>query len=173
MCRIIFKIGEKMYHNILLIGAFILLSTIILSLNTMIINTDITTIDNETHITGLGLAQALMEEITSCEFDEKTTGTQMVKLPYQLTAAAYFGAETGEPPYDDVNDYHNYSTTKNTPRIDGFQLYVQVKYANPVTPKLDSSIRTFLKRIEITVSNPKYMHNPDSIKVSSVVAYFK
>ena len=162
-----------MTHNILMIGAFLILSTITLSINNLILTTKKTIIGSEVQITGIGLGQALMDEITSRDFDENTTGDNQVHSASQLTASSSFGTEGSESPYDDVDDYHNYTTTINTPRIDGYEISVQVYYANETNPKENSSSQTYLKRVEITVKNQKYMGNPDSFSISSIVAYYK
>ncbi|HDP98784.1 MAG TPA: hypothetical protein ENN22_06325 [bacterium] len=162
-----------MMQNFLLIGAFIILGIVVLSLNNTIFSTNKTILENEVHITGIGLAQALMEEITAKAFDEKTTGNQVVRFPDQLTASANFGMDSGEPPRDDVDDYHNYSNTIDTPRIENYQLNVKIRYANPSNPIEDVWSQTFLKRIQITIINSKYMHNPDSLTISQIVAYYK
>lgn len=162
-----------MTHNILMIGAFLILSTIALSINNLILTTKKSIIANEVQITGIGLAQALMDEITSCDFDENTTGNKRVHSASQLTASSSFGTEGSESPYDDVDDYHNYTTTTNTPRIDGYEISVQIYYANETNPKTISSSQTYLKQIEITVRNQKYLFNPDSFSISSIVAYYK
>ncbi len=161
-----------MYQNILLIGSFILLSVILFSINNLIFMSNKTILENEVQITGIGLAQTLMEEITSRAFDEKTTGNQRVQFPTKLTLQSEFGKETNEPPFDDVDDYHDCSQNIDTPRIDGYQLHVSVHYANPLFPKYNFPFRSFLKRIQITVKNEKYMSNPDSLVISSIVAYY-
>jgi hypothetical protein len=160
-----------MIQNILLIGAFILLSITVLQVNGLITATNMVFIDNEVKIGALGFAQTLMEEIIALDFDEKTTENQRVRFATELTRASNFGSY--EPIKDDIDDYHNYSEVLNTDRIDGFQLNVKVTYANPLYPKNDISIRTFLKRVKIVVTNPKYMKNPESLTISSIVAYYK
>ena len=162
-----------MIQNILLVGAFVLLGIIILSLNNIIFTSNKSIIENEGHITGIGLAQALMEEITSQAFDENSTGNQFIRFLTELTESNEFGKEAGEPPFDDVDDYHNYTTTINTPRIDGYTLNAKINYANPFWPKNDVFIRTRLKRVVVTVTNKKYMHDPDSVSISSIVGYYK
>ncbi len=160
-------------QNILLIGAFVILGILILAINSTIFVANQAITENEVHITGIGLGQALIEEITSRAFDEKTTGSKKVTSPEQLTGANDLGKENGEPPFDDVDDYNNFVRNIDTPRIDGYVLYVKVGYANPLNPRNFINTRTFLKRIEVTIKNPKYMHNPDSLIFATVVSYFK
>jgi len=162
-----------MQNLLLLIGAFILLALIILSVNNMLVHANISIISNETQITGIGLAQTLLEEISSCAFDEKTTSGQFVRFAFQLTTASNFGQESGDTFYDDIDDYHNYTTTINSQRIEGYELSVKISYANPFYPKYNFPIRTFLKRIQVTVKNQKYMQQPDSLVISSVIGYYK
>jgi len=162
-----------MSQNILLIGAFILLSITILRVNNLIVATNQGFVSNDSEIVGLGLAQSLMEEIIVLAFDEKTTGNQRVRTPFELTPASDFGPHSSEPVKDDIDDYDHYSVIQNTPRIDGFHLYVNASYANLFDPKTDIVQRSFLKRVKIIVTNPKFMSNPDSLTISTVVAYYK
>jgi len=163
-----------MTHNILMIGAFLILSTIALSINNLILTTKKTIIGNEVQITGIGLAQALMDEITSRDFDENTTGNKRVRFATQLTSSSSFGTEGSESPFDDVDDYHNYTTTINTPRVDGYEISVQVFYANPLFPKYNMVFfKSYLKRVVITIKNQKYLHNPDYFSISTIVGYYK
>ena len=160
-------------QNFLLIGAFVILGILILSINSTIFITNKAITENEVHITGIGLGQALIEEITSRAFDEKTTGSKKVTSPEQLTGVNNLGKESGEPPFDDVDDYNNFSRKIDTPRIDGYEIFVKVGYADPSMPRNFINMRTFLKRIEVTIKNPKFMHNPDSLLFATVVSYFK
>ncbi|NOZ61468.1 MAG: hypothetical protein GXO74_07280 [Calditrichaeota bacterium] len=162
-----------MMQNFLLIGAFVILGILILSINSTIFVTNKAITENEVHITGIGLGQALIEEITSRSFDENTTGSKRVASPSQLTGVDNLSKETGEPPFDDVDDYNNFSKKVDTPRIEGYVINVKVGYANPLTQRNFISTKTYLKRIEVTVKNPKYMHNPDSLILATVVSYFK
>jgi len=162
-----------MIQNILLIGAFILLSITVLQVNGLITATNMVFIDNEVKIAALGYAQTLMEEIVAVDYDENTTGNQRVRFNSELTKAIEFGIDSGDLIKDDIDDYHNYSTVLNSDRIDGYQLNVKVTYANPYDPKNDISIRTRLKRVKIIVTNEKFMQNPDSLTISSIVGYYK
>jgi len=162
-----------MIQNILLIGAFVLLSITILNVNDLMVTTDQSFINNESEIAGLGLAQSLMAEIIALAFDEKTTGNLRVRTPLELTLSSDFGPHGSEPVKDDVDDYQNYFKVMNTPRIDGYRLEVKVTYANTFNPKDDILSRSFLKRVKIIVTNPKFMKNPASMILSTVVAYYK
>ncbi|RKY62128.1 MAG: hypothetical protein DRP95_01980, partial [Candidatus Latescibacterota bacterium] len=70
-----------MVQSMLLLGAFVILSTITLSVNRMILSQTEEIIESEAQISAIGLAQQLMEEVTSRDFDENTTGTLRVQSP--------------------------------------------------------------------------------------------
>ena len=159
-------------QNFLLIGAFILLGMLILAINNTLIFTNTATVENEVQITVAGIAQALMEEIISKAFDENTVGDKKIAGTDQLTVSANLGEDSGEPPFDDVDDYNGIIRIKDTPRISGYIIKVKVGYANPTNPIEFVSARSFLKRIEIAVKDSKFMHNPDSLILASVVSYF-
>lgn len=159
-------------QNSLLIGAFVILGILTLSINNAILFTSRAVTESEIHVTGIGLGQALMEEILTCAFDENTTGMKRVSSPLQLTSASNLGPEAGETIFDDVDDYNKFSRQINSPRIEGYELKVKVGYANPNQPSEFISYRTFLKKIEVTIKNQKFMHNPDSLKLTTIVSYF-
>ncbi len=127
-------------------------------------------IANEALLTGTGVAQSLIDEITSKNFDEKTINN-VVSLPDSLTPVSLLGPDKNETDYtkfDDIDDYNNYKRTEKMSRLGNFDSIVKVFYVNMKNPDLISSNPTFAKKIEVYVINSFVT---DTIKMYRVVTY--
>lgn len=127
-------------------------------------------IANEALLTGTGIAQSLIDEITLKNFDEKTI-SGIVSTPDSLTPTISLGPETGESDvtkYDDIDDYNNYKRTETLSRLGNFVSWVKVYYVNPNSPDVMSLTRTFAKKIEVFVQNSFVT---DTIKMYRIVTY--
>ncbi len=84
----------------LILGAFVLLSLLALSINQTLLSTQTIGLEMEANLTALSIAQSLMDEITTQEFDERTTTGVKIYSPLDMTLAASFGplVEAGETP---------------------------------------------------------------------------
>lgn len=71
--------------------------------------------------------------------------------------------------YDDVDDYDGYTRTAQSGNLTGFELSVKVYYVTGTNLDVETTTRTYFKRIDVTVSNTNYLKK--SLKFSSVVAY--
>ncbi len=128
------------------------------------------TLYNEAVITGTGIAQSLMEEIQSKAFDENTI-SGAVDSPDSLTFPLNLGPETGETSptkFDDVDDYHDYTTTETHNRLGDLDVAAKVYYINKMSPQSKGFGRTFLKRVDIYVST---FVLKDTLKFNHVIKY--
>jgi hypothetical protein len=160
-------------QQILVIGGMFLLSYLGLSLHSSDSSQSSATLYNEAVITGTGIAQSLMEEIQRKAFDEETvSGLGLIDSPDSLSLAMYLGPETGETSrtqFDDVDDYHNYTTTAAHDRLGDFQTAIKVYYIDKMSPNSHSFGRTFSKRVDIYVHT--YMLK-DTLKfINNVITY--
>lgn len=111
------------------------------------------------------LAQDLMEEIKSRRWDENTPADGSETTVYSFP----LGPDGGEPPYDDIDDYHNATTPYDI--VDGKYTrsvsvtYVNVPDAGAITPVAGTSD---FKRIDITVEWP----NNKPLQMSTVRANY-
>ena len=148
---------------LLAIGAMLLLSVIILRVNTSVFTTDEITISSEANTTALSMAQAIVADASAKRFDERTTGTyKALNNVNKLVSVAKLGPDKGEfspEKYDDFDDYNNYSTT-----IDGYKIDAKVHYLNPTKSDINvvSTKKSFYKLLTVSVTSP--LLNSDSTK---------
>lgn len=127
-------------------------------------------IANEALLTGTGLAQSLIDEITTKSFDERTIG-KVVTTPDSLTPINLLGPDVGEndfSKFDDIDDYNGHQRTDNLPRLGNFISNVTVYYVNINNPDIVSNTRTFAKKIDVFVRNNFIT---DTIKMYRVITY--
>ncbi len=157
-------------QHLLAIAAILLLTTLILNVHRSTGEKILITYTNESVITGTGVAQSLMDEITIKAFDENTVFHPVFDAD-SLTAVNSLGADLNEylrTDFDDVDDYQNFQDTVTTDRMGEFNVKVLVAYVNPNDLESLSSVRTFTKRIKVMVTN---FNLPDTIRLSHIVGY--
>ena len=150
------------------IGALMLLSMVSLGINTMIIGKTTTMLEAEASLAAISLAQTMIDEIQTTNFDENTIGTKVYNAT-DLTAAGSFGpsgTEASNVPlpdnaspfksltkYNDVDDYNNYRRTASTPLLGNFTIEDSVYYVLETNPNTKSSTQTFFKKIVVKVTH--------------------
>jgi len=157
-------------QHLLAIAAILLLTTLILNVHRSTGEKILITYTNESVITGTGVAQSMMDEITIKAFDEITVFHPVFDAD-SLTAVNSLGADLNEylrTDFDDVDDYQNFQETVTTNRMGEFNVKVLVAYVNPNDLESLSSVRTFTKRIKVMVTN---FNLPDTIRLSHIVGY--
>lgn len=155
---------------ILLLGSLVLLGLLGLSQNNSLTRNTEYNMYNQALFTGTGLAQSILEEALSRDFDEQTT-TRILTLTDSLTAPGSLGKESGESDvttFDDVDDYNNYTKTDNLEIFGDFHSKVQVVYIVSMNPDQQSATRTFMKKITVNMYN---QYIGDTVKVYGVKAY--
>lgn len=162
-------------NMLLTIGGIVLLTTFVLYANGLMFDNTKIASDNEYVITAISLAQSVIDEAKTKGFDEATL-LATVTSANDLTPVILMGAdgpsETFATPdsidsnhphsiaqYDDVDDYHGYVRIVNTPRAEGFRVETAVEYVSETNPDSVSAVRTFCKRMQVTVTSP-YMQHP-------------
>jgi hypothetical protein len=125
---------------------------------------------NEAAITAIGVAQSLIDEIARKAFDEKTVLVTINKAD-SLTLGTNFGTDTGETNrllFDDIDDYHNYTSADTLGGLGVFNYRIRIRYAQKFNPEMLSLARTFTKRADIDVTN-SFMQ--DTLKLTYVYTY--
>ncbi len=163
---------------ILVLGALVLFSTLLPSLNGSVLYNDRTLIATNAELTAISLAQKILGEAGTKAFDEVCV-TSRPSSPSELTRPSRLGPEPGEsyPNFDDVDDYNNVTLVDTTtmPSV-RFNIVGAVTYVDPINPSNDSGSKTFLKRLKVTVTGP-YLINPASernvqITLEQVYAFY-
>ena len=146
-----------MGQMLLIVGAMMLLATVTVSVNNIVLDHMQRTYEAQAVISSTTFAQAMMQEVGLKFFDEKIVGRSpsLPITPDTMTAVASIGKDAGEtyPNFDDVDDYKNFKKTVVDPRLRNFQVSVNVWYVNPASPNDTSSVRTFYKKVAVTVSD--------------------
>ena len=148
------------------VGAFALLSLVTLSINSIIVEKTTVMLDTEASITGISLAQAMVDEIQSKEYDTQTIGVRVYDVA-NLTPTNSLGPEGGEgvtlpdvypyqsvTGYNDLDDYNGYRRTVGTARLDNFTIVDSVYYVMESNLDLKSSTQTYYKKMVVTVTHP-------------------
>lgn len=153
------------------IAAMMLLSTILLRINSTFLSTSTTLYETKYDVLAVSLGTSIIENATSKAFDENTTSTPASSIP---DLSNHLGPETGEvyPNFDDVDDFDNYTmtTANDTTFLSAvFDVTCKVDYVNASDPQQVSSSRTWHKRINVMVTSPSMQ---DTIRLSSVVSYW-
>ncbi len=148
---------------LLVIGALLLFTLMLPSLNETMLYNDRTTVGTKVEMTAMALAQRYLAEAGTKAFDEVCLTIQP-SLPSQLTTSGSLGRESGEtyPNFDDLDDYRNLTMvdTITMPSV-RFDLSAAVSYVDPANPTGSTSTQTFLKRVRISITGP-YLVNPAS-----------
>ncbi len=161
-------------QTFLIIGAFVLLSTMTLNVNSAMIGTSTTGLEMEATLDAMSIGQTLLDEILNQNFDQKTVGGIRVYSADSLTPPALFGPDgTAEKisgnqgidtsrtdnfqsltRFNDVDDYNGYCRMSWNPRFGWYTLTVRVDYVNEDTPDTVLTSQSFYKRVTVTVTQP-------------------
>lgn len=162
---------------LLTLGALVLLSTLTLNINGTLLSSASTTLEMESVLNAVSVAQSLLDEALAKSFDERTI-TLRVYTFSGMTSPSLLGRDAGESitgidstylsrtRFDDFDDYHNYQRRVFNERLGWFNVISTVSYVRETTPDILSTNQTFAKRITVRVTNdymPRSLANPDSI----------
>jgi len=155
-------------QTLLSIGAFILLSVMILRVNSSFLSTDTVVQETKFGVLAVSLASSFIEEASKKSFDEATIAnslTDSTQLSYKL------GLESHES-YSNCDDFDDYngldSTITNLPSAT-FRVKCKVSYINSSSPDGSVNHQTWNKKLTVSVSSP---FSRDTVKLSSVFSYF-
>ena len=160
---------------LLVVLAITLLGLLLLPANRALINRDQVLIQSEATSTATAIGQELVEEAIVRKFDERFSGRrESTSDPTNFSHT--LGIDAGENPsnaetFDDVDDFNGYQTTIPTPRLGNFICTCKVYYVTESNPDLVSASCTFLKRIDVKVSNPYILSSDSTVTASKIISY--
>lgn len=164
----------------LTIGAFVLLSMILLSFYGLVADSTKTFDTTQGDITEVALAISYQEIIQGMSFDEATVDSMRAQVN---DLSSVLGPDNpppaGEPyetnmeTFDDVDDFNGYQIDQVNPGgvLGTFRTLFNVYYVDPNNINQVSSGKTFTKRVDMNlwrVSPP----GQDTLRTSFVVGYF-
>ena len=154
----------------LTIGAMLLLSTLMLRVNTNNLTTDSIRAEAQYGVLATSIITSIMEEAKSLAFDESTTANSITNLD-DLTSASKLGPESGETfdTFNDFDDFDGYTRVDSTMPSAIFNIGCTIDYVNSSNLLGTSSLSTWHKRITVTVSSD-YM--TDTLTQSNIYSYW-
>lgn len=157
-------------QTLLTMGALVLFSTLMITMNTSYQTSGELVIQSELGITASSLATSLIEEATSKAFD-KSTDTAIATSLSSLTYPSGLGPENSEvyPHFNDFDDYHNLTITQNVERSGIFTLTSKIIYVDFSAPDLPATSPTWHKKISIRVMSPAML---DTITMDYIFSYW-
>lgn len=157
-------------QTILTMGALILFSTLMITMNASYQTSGDLVIQSELGITASSLAISLIEEATAKAFD-KSTDTSIAVSTYTLTDPQNLGPENGEvyPKFNDFDDYNNLSLTQNIDKMGIFEIRSNVVYVEFLSPDCPATSPTWNKKLSVQVTSPDMI---DTVKMDYVFSYW-
>ena len=165
-------------QTLITIGAIVLLSVILLRINTNFLTTRTVLNDTKAEVMAISLATSTMEKANSLSFDSISDTTSISSLG-QLTQPFALGPETGEISdtlFDDFDDYNGF-TKQDTLSSGVYTTLCEVVYVNPLTPDQATNSRTWHKKLIVRVTGNTMISDwdtmrQDTVSLSSVFSYW-
>lgn len=157
-------------QQLLVIGALIILGSLVLTFNRSTQNVNANNYFNIALIDATASAQSIIEGIQTKAFDEQTVSSS-VSATSSLTPDASLGSDAGESvptQFDDIDDYKNYTEVDTFQQFGQFTVSVDVNYVQKYSPETVSASQTYLKKIDVTVSNSFLTQ---SLTLSRIISY--
>jgi len=146
---------EKMNTGqmIMSLGAMLLLSTIMLRVNTANLTNESVRDDAQFGVLAISIATSIIEEAQSKAFDEKTD-TMSINAVTQLSSV--LGPEAGETDstFDDFDDYNGFTKRDSTMPSATFDISCQVVYVETNDILGSTTNRTWNKKLIVTITRP-------------------
>jgi len=158
------------------IAALMLLSIVILRVNSGNLITAEVLIESKLDILAVSLLNSTIEEATSKSFDEYTTD-KPAELLANLATTANLRAEAGEvyPNYDDMDDFNGLILTDSISGADVYTIICKVAYVDTTNPENISIGATWHKKVTVKVTSNGMIDangNQDSLEMSSIRSYW-
>ena len=160
-------------QTMITMGAFVLLMTMLVSFYRILAEGGQTVDSSQATITEVSLATSYTQLAQALHFDEVTVDTFATNTSMLSTT---LGAEAGEDSldlFDDFDDFNNYTATA-TSLAGNFGTYLtkfKVYYVKPTNVNLVSATRTFVKRMDMTITRTA-PPGTDTLRVSVVMGYW-
>lgn len=152
------------------IGAMLLLSTVMLRVNTTNLTTSSVRDEAQYGVLATSIATSIIEEAKSFAFDEATDSNAVSSLT-EITNVGLLGPEPGETKatFDDFDDFNNYTYRDSTMPSAIFDIACNVDYVESSKPLEKANKETWHKKITVKVSSP-FM--TDTVRQSSIYSYW-
>ena len=176
-------------QSFLVIGAFVVLSTLTLNVNSSLIMTTTTGLEMEATLSAVSIAQTMTDEVLTRDFDQKTTSGKRIYEAHDLTYSSEFGPDgiaeqiigdnavdtsrtdgfESKTKFNDVDDYEGYVRKSWNPRFGWFNVTVHVEYVDEDNPDAPSGGRTFYKCVTVEVMHPSLVKDANNEVIPYVI----
>ena len=167
-------------QTMMVIFAFVVLTTILLSFNSRSVDIRNDMLRNQDRIVATSIAKSYTETAQGLEFDEVTmVSDTTLRTPAALTSPALLGKEavdvTGMDDFDDLNNFASEEYVDDSTKI--FDVECKVSYVDPERVDQKVNYRTFVKRLDVKVyrsdAGAPADVEADTIRMFSTSAYFR
>ncbi|MDL1893318.1 hypothetical protein FBQ87_10585 [Sphingobacteriales bacterium CHB3] len=167
-------------QTILTMGAFMLLTTILLNFYSVLAKSSDIVESGQDGILATTLAVSYTEIAQGLAFDEITdTSDAAIGNANLLTTSANLGPdnylETSLETFNDFDDFNNFSIEKEASGTNRrFRTTFKVYYVDPTNVNNTTTTRTFTKRMDLTTwrTFPPVTGKVDTLRMSVVLGYF-
>ncbi|MEO8167509.1 MAG: hypothetical protein ABI623_04620 [bacterium] len=167
-------------QTLLSLGAFMLLSTILLNFYSLLGNSSDIITSGQDGILETTLATSYMEIAHGLAFDEVTdTSDIAINNPNVLTSAGSLGPDGADEDsiqnFNDFDDFNNFSIEKEASGSNRrYKTTFSVHYVNPDNIDNITSSKTFVKRMDLMTwrTYPPVKGRADTLRLSVVQGYF-
>jgi MSHA pilin protein MshD len=157
---------------IMTLGAMLLLSTIMLRVNTTTLTNESVRDEAQYGVLANSIATSIIEQAQSKAFDEKSDTTNITAYT-QLSSV--LGPESGETEsnFDDFDDYNGFTKRDSSMKSAVFDIACSVVYVEPNNILGSTSNRTWNKKITVTVTRPITADSSAlAVRSSSIFSYW-
>jgi len=158
---------------LLTIGALLLLSTVMLRVNSNNFSTETVRDEARFGVIATSMATSIIEQAKDLAFDANTD-TNSVSSLSELTSVFNLGPDAGEnsadiKTFNDYDDFDGYAKIDSTMQSAIFEISCSVNYVSKTNLMGISSVPTWHKKISVTVSSPSM---GDTLTEASIYSYW-
>ncbi len=165
---------EKMNTGqmIMSLGAMLLLSTIMLRVNTANLTNESIRDDAQYGVLATSIATSMIEEAHGKAFDEKSDTTSIFTLTQLSSVLGPEAGETGDT-FDDFDDYNGFTKRDSTMPSAIFDISCAVVYVETSNILGSTTNRTWNKKIILTITRPVSADSSVlALKTESIFSYW-
>lgn len=161
-------------QTLLVAGALFLLLKLALSTNALFLDTGSMQEQNEAVAAATSLGQGMIDRIMTRGYDEEFPGGDFVDSADVFVSPSLLGRDAGETAgrdttFDDIDDFKGFVDSVDTPRLGKFYRTCDVAYVAENTPFDVVAKQTFLKRIEVAITNSRMIDPNDPLKLKGPI----
>jgi hypothetical protein len=157
------NLGQSLFA----IGALILLSLNISSVNSRILGTDEVALNSKIGVLATSIGTSIIEDASYFAFDENTKSHFQVYLKTSLTPGGSLGQEVAGV-IDDFDDYNGY-IQQDTIFTIPFTSVCSVNYIETTNPDISTNSQTWHKKLTIRIFTP---FSQDTLQMSTINSYW-